>query len=271
MSDAPGSVIAKMQSVRLSPRQRLISEFVLERLDDVVLMSSSSIAAGSGVSQSSVSRFCRALDFDDFGAFQQWLLDQRLSTESLTDSAQRGNHFQQAVYADQVGLGTLAEWLADPADLVAAADKLSASACLPIIGTRASAPSATQAAYFARRIHPDVRLITSSDSAAKDELTQAHLAGATAALVVWLPRFSDEVVRYLRFCASKLSLFVITDPSAPPALPDRSAVLPVQLPRVAVFDQHATVTAMVGSLIEAMCRVDAPSTARRLAALDERA
>ncbi len=268
MSDVPGSVLARLQSVRLSPRQRLISEFVLENLDDVVLMSSSSIATGSGVSQASVSRFCRALDFDDFGAFQQWLHDQRLSAEPHADTAPFGNHFQRVVQADQAGLGVLADWLDDPSDLVAAAEHLASSECLPIIGTRVSASSAVQAAYFARRVHRDVRLITTSDSAAKDELTQARMAGATAALVVWLPRFSDEVASFLRFCASRLELYIITDPSADPPLPVRSAVLPVQLPRVAVFDQHATVTAMVGSLIEAMCRVDPQGTAQRLAQLD---
>jgi DNA-binding MurR/RpiR family transcriptional regulator len=260
-------VVARFNSVRLSPAQRLIGDFVVEHLADISLMSTTSIAAGAGVSQSSVSRFCRALGFEDFGEFQQWLHDQALAVSPAPRPAD--NRYQRVVAAEHEAMAALAEWLADPAELVAAAESLMSSPCLPVIGTRVSAASAMLAAYFARRIHPDVRLITASDSGSFDELTQARLAGATAALAVWLPRYTDEVARFLGRCSSQLALLVITDLSADPPLPKRCRVLPVSVSRTAVFDGHAAVTGMVGALAEAMCRVEPASTASRLAAFED--
>lgn len=257
----------RLGSTRLSPVQRLILEYVTERIDEIVLLSSADLAAAAGVSQASVSRFCRALDFDDYAGFQRWL--HQVATERSNGEIEQRSDRQRLVLREGDGLRELALWLADESPLQAAATAMMASPCIPIVGTRASAPLAGYVGYFARRIHPDVRVIVAADSAGRDEVVQARLAGAAAALVVWVPRFDPEVGELIEeLAASGLRIWLITDPSLAPPVPTAVEVLPVSITLGSLFDSHAAVVAMGATLVEAMAHEAPNAVGRRLSALE---
>lgn len=62
-----------MKSTRLTKTSRMIGEFILDNIEEACFMTSTDIAVRVGVSESSVIRFTRALNFSGFMEFQKSL------------------------------------------------------------------------------------------------------------------------------------------------------------------------------------------------------
>ena len=86
---------------------------------------------------------------------------------------------------------------ADPAPLQRAGRLLAQSRPLPVLGPRAAAAQARGFAYFAAKVHPDVRLLDEGGTMLVDRIDAARLAGASALLCFALPRHPREVVEAL--------------------------------------------------------------------------
>ncbi len=67
-----------------------------------------------------------------------------------------------------------------------------------MLGLRAAAPLAAYFAYFAAKVHPDVRVLDDGGSLLTDRLEQAAEAGASAVLAFVLPRYPRETLDALR-------------------------------------------------------------------------
>ncbi|ETK37495.1 MurR/RpiR family transcriptional regulator [Microbispora sp. ATCC PTA-5024] len=119
------------------------------------------------------------------------------------------NELQRAVEAEIANLGHLWALLADPAPVAEAARTLAASRPLPVLGLRAAAAEAAAFAYFAAKIHPDVRLLDEGGSLLADRIEQAAAAGAGALLCFALPRHPSELLDALA-AARAAGLSVVT-------------------------------------------------------------
>ncbi len=111
----------------------------------------------AGVSQPSVTRFAVALGFDGYPALRKHLREVAPSEQTAAPGSY--NEYQQAVEAEIENLKHLAEVLADPRPVQRAGRLLAASRPLPVLGLRAAASQAYGFAYFAAKVHPDVRLL----------------------------------------------------------------------------------------------------------------
>ncbi len=67
-----------------------------------------------------------------------------------------------------------------------------------MLGLRISVSLAEYFAYAARRIHPDVRLVTLGGSVAYDALLQSREAGGTWVLAFSMPRHAHETLTAVR-------------------------------------------------------------------------
>ncbi|MEU7853701.1 MurR/RpiR family transcriptional regulator [Nonomuraea sp. NPDC049141] len=239
---------------RLSPVQRRIAHYLSEHLDEAIFLSSVELAERSGVSQPSVTRFAMVLGFAGYPELRQALRPLVLGglpEESL---------LQGAIDSEIRNLAAVRERLAG-FPLKELGESLAAAEPLPVLGLRVSCGLATTFAYYARRIHPDVRLLAHGGSELIDGLHAARRAGAEWLLAVVLPRYPAEVMQALEY-AEKLGLriAVICDRADFPA----EVVLDAPVGDRLVFDSHAAPFALAMALVEAMADAAPLRTQARL-------
>ncbi|MFG3441733.1 MurR/RpiR family transcriptional regulator [Nonomuraea sp. NPDC047897] len=242
---------------RLSPVQRRIAHYLSEHLDEAIFLSSVELAERAGVSQPSVTRFAVVLGFAGYPELRQALRPLVLggAADGSHESLLRG-----AIDDEIRGLTRLRERL--PAlPLKELGEALAATEPLPVVGLLASSGPATTLAHFARRIHPDVRLLSHGGCELSDALHAARRAGAEWVLAVVLPPYPADAVRALEY-AGKLGLktAVITDRPDFPA----EVVLDAPVGDRPVSSTHAAPLALAMALVEAMAEAAPLRTRARL-------
>ncbi|MEV0617955.1 MurR/RpiR family transcriptional regulator [Nonomuraea sp. NPDC050404] len=252
-----GGLDVLLDGRRLSPVQRRIAHYLNEHLDEAIFLSSVELAERAGVSQPSVTRFAMVLGFAGYPDLRQALRPLVLGggVEAPHESLLR-----TAIDCEIRNLALVRERLtAFP--LKELGEQLAATEPLPVLGLRVSCGLATTFAYYARRIHPDVRLLTHGGAELVDGLHAARRAGAEWVVAVVLPRYPAEALHALEY-AEKLGLRVaaITDKSDFPA----EIVLDAPVGDRLVFDSHAAPLALAMALVEAMADAAPLRTQARL-------
>ncbi|GAA2618972.1 MurR/RpiR family transcriptional regulator [Streptomyces axinellae] len=270
---ADGRLLQLFEGHRLTPTQRRIAHCMVRRAADAPFLSSVELAELAGVSQPSVTRFAVALGFDGYPALRRHLRETALPDGEAGDGAEGadGNEYQQAVYAEIENLRRLSALLSDPAPVERAGALLAASRPLPMLGLRAAAAQAGGFAYFAAKVHPDVRLLTEGGSMLVDRLDACVRAGARALLCFALPRHPRETVEALAHArAAGLSVVTVADGVfAPVAHPD-DVLLPAAVGTGLSFDTACAPMLLGRMLLEAMCD-GLPDAQARLEDFDTRA
>ncbi|MFI7649516.1 MurR/RpiR family transcriptional regulator [Micromonospora sp. NPDC049460] len=260
-------VLDLFQGVRLTPTQRRIAHCLVQHAPTAAYLSAAEVAELAGVSQPSVTRFAVALGHDGYPALRRRLRE--LTAGTPGGPANAGNELQQAVRAEIGNLDRLAGQLADRDRLAETGRLLAASRPLPVLGLRAAAPLAAYFAYFAAKVHPDVRVLDDGGSLLTDRLEQAAAAGAGALLAFVLPRYPRETMDALREArAAGLRVVAITDSPVSPATEHADVVLPAAVGAQLVFDLHTAPMTLAMVLLQAICDADPADTQRRLEAFE---
>lgn len=270
MSDSPAARLQQLfEGHRLTPTQRRIAHCMVRRAADVPFLSSVELAELAGVSQPSVTRFAVALGFDGYPALRRHL---REVVPPETAAAGHGyNEYQQAVHAEIENLRHLAEMLADPAPVERAGRLLAASRPLPVLGLRAASSQARGFAYFASKVHPDVRLLDEGGSMLADRIDAARRAGASALLCFALPRHPREVVEALAYARSVgLTVVTVADSAFAPVAAHSDLLVPAAVGTGLAFDTACAPMLLGRVLLEAMCD-DLPDAQARLEDFDTQA
>ncbi|MFW6721849.1 MurR/RpiR family transcriptional regulator [Streptomyces sp. MAR4 CNY-716] len=267
-ADAGARLQKLFEGRRLTPTQRRIAHCMVRRAADAPFLSSVELAELAGVSQPSVTRFAVALGFDGYPALRRALREAGLGEPA--GRAER-NEYQQAVQAEIENLRNLSALLADPAPVEDAGRLLAASRPLPVLGLRAAAAQARGFAYFAAKVHPDIRVLDEAGSMLDDRVDAAARAGATALLCFALPRHPRELADALRTArATGLTVVTVADSSFTPVAQDSDVLLPAAVGTGLSFDTACGPMLLGRVLLEAMC--DAlPEAQARLEEFDARA
>ncbi|MFE2041052.1 MurR/RpiR family transcriptional regulator [Streptomyces sp. NPDC059477] len=254
---------------RLTPTQRRIAHSMVRRAADVPFLSSVELAELAGVSQPSVTRFAVALGFDGYPALRRHLRE--VAPAGPAPEGTAPNEYQQAVQAEIENLRHLAEALADPRPVRRAGRMLAASRPLPVLGLRAAAAQAYGFAYFAAKVHPDVRLLDEGGTMLQDRITAAVDAGASALLCFALPRHPREVLDTLTYAKEAgLSVVTVADSAFAPVAKVSDLLLPAAVGTGLAFDTACAPMLLGRVLLEAMCD-DLPQAQTRLEEFDARA
>ncbi|MCZ2526741.1 MurR/RpiR family transcriptional regulator [Streptomyces sp. HB2AG] len=272
---APGSepaaarLLRLFEGHRLTPTQRRIAHCLVRRAADAPFLSSVELAELAGVSQPSVTRFAVALGFDGYPALRRHLRE--VAPAGRGPAAPRVNEYQQAVQAEIENLRHLAALLADPAPVARAGRLLAASRPLPVLGLRAAGPQARGFAYFAAKVHPDVRLLDEGGTMLADRIDAAVRAGASALLCFALPRHPREVVEALEYAqAAGLTVITVADSAFAPVAGHSDLLLPAAVGTGLVFDTACAPMMLGRVLLESMCD-GIPDAQARLEEFDVRA
>jgi DNA-binding MurR/RpiR family transcriptional regulator len=258
---------------RLTPTQRRIAHCLVRRAADAPFLSSVEVAELAGVSQPSVTRFAVALGFDGYPALRRHLREvasvpQEAQASTATDN---GNEYQRAVLAEIDNLRYLAALLADPEPVAQAGRLLARSQPLLVLGLRAAGPQARGFAYFAAKVHPDVRLLDEGGTLLADRIDAAVRAGANALLCFALPRHPREVVTALEYAkGAGLTVVTVADSSFAPVVSHSDLLLPAAVGTSLVFDTACAPMMLGRVLLEAMCD-ELPEAQVRLEEFDARA
>ncbi|MFI1397343.1 MurR/RpiR family transcriptional regulator [Streptomyces sp. NPDC020681] len=253
MSDSPAARLQQLfEGHRLTPTQRRIAHSMVRRAGDVPFLSSVELAELAGVSQPSVTRFAVALGFDGYPALRRHL---REVAPAESESAEDGqNEYQQAVQAEIENLRHLSELLADPSPVERAGRLLAGSRPLPVLGLRAASSQARGFAYFAAKVHPDVRLLDEGGTMLADRIDAARRAGATTLLCFALPRHPKEVVEALAYARSAgLTVVTVADSAFAPVAGHSDLLIPAAVGTGLAFDTACAPMLLGRVLLEAMC------------------
>jgi DNA-binding MurR/RpiR family transcriptional regulator len=273
-----GRLLSLFDGHRLTPTQRRIAHCLVRNAADAPFLSSVEVAELAGVSQPSVTRFAVALGFDGYPALRRQLRE--LSPAADAGEAGDGresprdavrNEQQQAVLSEIANLQHLAAVLADPEPVLQAARLLAASRPLLVLGLRAASAQAHGFAYFAAKVHPDVRLLDEGGSMALDRIEQAVQAGASTLICFALPRHPRELVEVLT-AAKQAGLTVITvaDSAFAPVSGLTDLMLPAAVGSSLVFDTACAPMMLGRVLLQAMCD-ELPGSVARLEAFEQAA
>lgn len=257
---------------RLSPAQRRLANYVVDHPHEAPFLSSSELASRAGVSQPSVARLAPALGFGKYGELQKELRRIVLSIATTTTD-DTGNKFQKAVTDEISNLQSLSGSLRDESLLSELGSKLASSSSLVVLGLRASAPMASYFGFFAEKIHPDVRVVSTGGSIAADQLSYARRAGGEWMLCFVLPRYPKETLEAMA-CAKKLGFRLATitdDQNAQHIARVSNVVLPARVGTQLVFDSQAAAMVLAGVLLEAIADASSGRTQARLENFEHRA
>ncbi|MDB1087199.1 MurR/RpiR family transcriptional regulator [Streptomyces sp. ACA25] len=281
MSEASAQLLKLFEGHRLTPTQRRIAQCMVRRAGEAPFLSSVELADLAGVSQPSVTRFAVALGFDGYPALRKQLRENlRQLREAGPDgtggeggepAAEAPNAYQQAIHAEIDNLRQLAASLADPAPVEQAGRLLAASRPLPVLGLRAAAAQARGFAFFAVKVHPDIRLLDEGGTMLADRIEAAAAAGASALLCFALPRHPREVGEALGLArAAGLRIVTVTDSAFTPVAAPGDLLLPAAVGTGLSFDTACAPMVLGRVLLEAMCD-GLPGAQARLEEFDTRA
>lgn len=253
---------------RLSPGQRRIAQFLIDHLTEAAFLSITELAERVGVSQPSVTRFASSLGFSGYPALRDAL--QPIALSAIAGSpegreARRRNELQAAVDAEIENLASLRRSLASTDQILDIGRELARSAPLTVVGLRISASLAEYFAYAARRIHPDVRVVTRGGSVAYDALLQAREAGGTWVLAFAMPRHSKETLAAMRAArGAGLRVALITDLALGPLVHEADVTFTAGTGSRLVFDSYSAPGVLSAAILQAMADADPERTQVRL-------
>ncbi|MCX4539554.1 MurR/RpiR family transcriptional regulator [Streptomyces sp. NBC_01565] len=265
----PGDrVRALFDGHRLSPGQRRIAQYLIDHLTEAAFLSITELAERVGVSQPSVTRFATSLGFSGYPALRDALQPIALSKVAGSPETReqfRHNELQAAVDAEIENLENVRRLLADTNQVLDIGRELARSIPLTVLGLRISVSLAEYFAYAARRIHPDVRLVTRGGSVAYDALLQSREAGGTWALAFAMPRHAKETLGALKAARSAgLKIVLITDSTLGPLVDEADVALTAATGARLVFDSYAAPGMLSAALLQAMADADPERTQARL-------
>lgn len=256
-------LLTMLEGRHLSPAQRRIAQFMLDHLPDSVFLSSVELAQRAGVSQPSVTRFATALGFAGYPDLRRALQPLVAGTNGRKSTSD-GNEFQVAIDTDIRRLEALRTQLENPEPLLRTGRALAKSVPLAVLGLRVSAAVAQSFGYRAKRVHPDVRVITQGD-VVFDELLRARQSGATWLLAFVFPRYPVAAMEALDY-AKRLGMHcaVVTDRTLMPVADRADELLVAGVNDRLVFDSHATPLMLSMLILKAMVDAQPKRAQRRL-------
>lgn len=257
-----------LHNTRLTPVQRRIAHYILENPGQVIFLDAYELAAATNVSQASVTRFAQTLGFEGYPS----LLSELRQLGVPYEEPEASNILQDGVSQEIRNLHHLRDTLGDEQHITELGRHLSASNPLVVLGLRASAPVAEYFAFFAAKIHPNVRQITQSGTTAGDQLEQAAASGASWALAFALPRCPREMLQLVNQAQRlRISVLAITDVGLNPVRQRANESLTVTVGSRMVFDSYAAPAVLASVLLEALADAAPQQTQERLLRFEETA
>ena len=200
----------------LTPKGRLLADFVTENPRQAVFMTTRQLAQAVGVSEATVVRFVDRLGYGGYSQFIQDLRELVDSELTLIDrmaltngNAPGGGRLYRVVQEEMANLKAFFEHI-DPETIGEAADLLLESPEIYVIGSRLSYTFAYYMGWSLTKVRGQVRILQGSDSTAIDWLT---IAPKDVLVILFATtRYPNELIRLAKLVRRlDLRLIVVSD------------------------------------------------------------
>jgi len=245
----------RLSGQRPTPAHRRIAQCLIDHIAEIGFLSSMELANLAKVSQPSVSRFAVALGFDGFLEMRRCFRAISASQPATTRSSEVAlNKYQVAASNEVANITDLISQLSDMTAIRDFGHALAMSRPLVVLGLRASIGLAQHFAFYASKVHPDVRLIVCGGSLVDDQLEQAHAAGASVLLAFVMPLHPKETVNALQSAKQLgMKVAVVSDPGFLSHGKIADMFIGARINSNLVFDSSAASAVLISVILDAMC------------------
>jgi len=253
---APHPLIQRIESLpdKLTPKGKIISDYLIENPRKAVLMTARELAATCGISEATVIRFVAQLGYRGYSQMQQALrayVDTDLTLLDRWDLMRaRGDGaegFRKTVTEEIDNLTYLYKSM-QMEDLEQAVQMLCKKSHVYVIGSRLSYTMAYYMGWSLTKVRKNISIIKGSDSTTFDWLTFAP--EDSLVVVVVTSRYPNELVRVGRWARRKnMDLLVITDGATCPLIPFAQLSLVAPSQHIPFLGSPTSISCMINYLV----------------------
>lgn len=250
-----------------SKHHRRLAKYVLDHYQSVAFSTVRELSQAAGVSEATIVRFAKALDFSGYPGLQQEI--RRMvradlkGTERFALTAQRApaaaaddGPLDAVIGKELQNINGLRETL-DRKALARAVGLMHGAAELAIVGTRATAPLAHHLWFGLDKIGVRATRFLSVTPETYGHLDR--LGRGACVVVIGFPRYLRELVECLRFAkARRLKTVTLTDSPFSPLAGDVTLCSPAE--SASYFASHCAPLILINSLLHALSLRDQPRT-----------
>lgn len=241
------------QLAHLTPKGRMLGDYILENPRKVAFMTVRELSAACGVSEATVVRFVARLGFDGYADFLQSLRDLVEHELTLVDRVHfsgirepGADRFGRMISREMDNLRQLYESV-DMETVARTVDALRESSAVYAVGSRLSYTLAYYLGWLLTKVRGGIHILRGSDTTAIDWLTIAP-EGSLAVLVA-TSRYPNDLIRVARHVRRiGLRLAVISDSAACPLNSFAHLSLAAPSRHIPVFGSPAGMTVLVNYL-----------------------
>ncbi len=263
-ADAPLLKRLREGADSFSRNQRTLARYVLKNYESVAFSTVSQLAQQSGVSDATIVRFAKALEFSGYPAFQKEvrrLLRADLRGVERFKLGAEPRPGQQtpldAVAAkERENISTLYDSF-DARSFAAAVRMLRRASEVLVVGTRSTASLAYHLWFALDKIAIDARRVSTITSETYDHLSRMDRSGCV--VVIGFPRYLREHVKLLEYAkARRLSTLTITDSPFSPLQGEVALHAPAESASFVAF--HCAPLILLNALVHEVSVADSTRT-----------
>ena len=242
------------QHPSLTPKARILSNYILENPRKAVFMTARELADACDISEATVVRFVAQLGYSGYSEMQQALRDYVDTELTLLDrrdlSIRRGGGVEgfRKTVAEEIENLTYLYQTMPLEELEQAVRMLCDKRNVYVVGSRLSYTTAYYLGWSLTKVRKNIRILKGSDSTAFDWLTIAP--EESLVVVVATSRYPNELVRVGRWARRKnMDLMVITDGSSCPVIPFSQLSLVVPSKHIPFLGSPTSISCMINYLV----------------------
>ncbi len=241
-------------SDKLTPKGKLICEYLMENPHKAVFMTARELAEACGISEATVVRFVAQLGYNGYSAMQQTLRDYVDAELTLLERrdllSRRGDGvegFRKTVSEEIENLTYLYQTMQSE-NLARAVRMLCEKSDVYVVGSRLSYTMAYYMGWSLTKVRKNIRILKGSDSTTFDWLT--HAPAGSLVVVIATSRYPNELVRVGRWARRKdMDLLVITDGSNCPVIPFSQVSLVAPSKNIPFLGSPTSISCLINYLV----------------------
>lgn len=244
----------RAQFPKLTKKQRKISKFIIENMEEAAFLSCSRLAQKAEVSEASVIRFCVALDYEGYGGLQKdlqaWIkskITPLIKIKKSISMGQRDSTYLKVIEADEANFEALRENIPER-QLNQAVQLMIKARKVYVIGMRSSYAPAFLLNHYLNQVGVPAELLDPQGGRLLDRVI--HISPKDMIVGISFPRYFKQTVEVLQYAKSRhYPAIVITDNLLSPAAQYGDVVITAKYHTPIPFLSYVSVISLINCLI----------------------
>jgi len=242
----------------LTRKSKRLADYVLANPDKAVFMTTRELAVAVGVSEATVVRFVRQLEYPSYSFFIKSLRDLIDTKLTLTERSKITNapvksedkELEKITNQDIENIRSLSKSI-DPKEVKKIRKVLIEAESVHIVGSRLSYTSAYYMGWTMAKIRENVHIYKGSDKTTIDSLIFANQKSVV--VIIATSRYPNDLIQIGKFVnRRKLPIILLTDSSSCPLAPISDHVLIAPLQAIPFLGNPASLISLITYLVHSL-------------------